>query len=264
MTIHHIGRTYHHLTILEEAGKTPAGATLFRCRCSCGKEKVARKDNILHGRTKSCGCLNKKRTKPLGEGEYHSNLHLRYNCMKTRCYQPSHKSYPNYSGRGIKVCAEWRHDYKAFAKWARANGYKRELTLDRIDVDGDYSPENCRWVSVKDQANNRRTNAYITYQGVTKTARQWSEEANIIVSYDTILSRRRAGQTGEEIFGDRSNIPRCNRRKARLVTIGEESHSLKDWATQRDIAYSTLRMRYHRGVRGAELLVPVAPNAARS
>lgn len=99
--------------------------------------------------------------------------------MINRCFRTKDKRYKDYGGRGITVCNEWRNSFKAFYAWAIANGYTDELTIDRIDNNGNYEPSNCRWLSLKEQANNRRSNHLVTYDGQTKTITQWSEERNI-------------------------------------------------------------------------------------
>lgn len=99
--------------------------------------------------------------------------------MKQRCRDTTHVHYHNYGGRGIKVCNEWLNDYSAFRDWALANGYQEKLTLDRIDNDGDYCPENCRWQTIKQQSNNRRTNKFITFNGTTKTMAEWADHLGI-------------------------------------------------------------------------------------
>lgn len=125
-------------------------------------------------------------------GGNNSRLYMAWCNMKGRCYRPSMKGYHNYGGRGIEVCDEWRDSFIAFRKWALENGYKEdakrgELTLDRIDVNGDYCPENCRWISNKEQQNNRQYNRLITYNGETKTLAQWSEQFDMC--YKTLQKR---------------------------------------------------------------------------
>lgn len=120
--------------------------------------------------------------------------------MQYRCYNKNNKDYQDYGGRGIKVCDEWLEDFMNFYNWAMDNGYKENLTIDRVDVNGDYTPNNCRWVDQKTQANNRRSNVHLTYNGKTQTMTQWSEELNI--NYNTIRSRHRLGFTDKEcLFG---------------------------------------------------------------
>lgn len=94
--------------------------------------------------------------------------------MRQRCYNPKNRDFKHYGGRGITVCEEWRKDFKVFHDWAMANGYAKGLTLDRIDVNGNYSPENCRWATMLEQSNNLRKNKLLTYQGETKTVAEWA------------------------------------------------------------------------------------------
>lgn len=132
-----------------------------------------------------------------GKGEH---LYQIWCAMKQRCYNPNNKRYDSYGGRGITICDEWLNDYPAFRKWAIENGYEDngKLSIDRIDNDGNYEPNNCRWADIITQANNRSSNIVIEYNGKTQTLRQWSEETGI--SMDALYSRYRAGKTTEEIF----------------------------------------------------------------
>lgn len=118
--------------------------------------------------------------------------------MKYRCSPTCAKGvYDLYYGRGIRVCAEWEHDFEAFAKWALSNGYTDSLSIDRIDNDGNYEPTNCRWASDEVQANNKRTSNFITYNGETLTEKQWAKKLNI--SYDTLRYRLPRGKSFNEI-----------------------------------------------------------------
>ena len=131
-------------------------------------------------------------------GKTGTRIHNEWRSMKRRCYSKEQKGYKDYGGRGITVCDEWLHDFQAFYDWAMANGYDDNLTLDRIDSNGNYEPSNCRWVSQKVQQNNRRNNHYITYNGKTQTAKQWAEELNI--NYSTIITRLNRGWSIERTF----------------------------------------------------------------
>lgn len=115
--------------------------------------------------------------------------------MKQRCYYKSHKSYSEYGGRGIHVCDDWRNSYEAFRKWSFQNGYQSDLTLERKNVDGDYTPMNCCWVSSKAQANNRRNNHKVSFNGTDKTLAEWSETTGVQTS--TIRYRLKAGWSVE-------------------------------------------------------------------
>ena len=116
--------------------------------------------------------------------------------MNERCYNPHFVAFTNYGGRGIRVCEGWRNSFVAFREWAMLNGYNDNLSLDRINNDGNYEPSNCKWSTVKEQSNNRRTNRFITYRGETKTMKQWAE--TIGMPYDTFKRRLYYGWSVDE------------------------------------------------------------------
>lgn len=129
-------------------------------------------------------------------GETKTRLHRIWCAMRERCESASHMHYENYGGRGISVCEEWNHDFVAFRDWAMSHGYQDGLTIDRIDVDGDYCPENCRWASVKEQQNNKRSNHIMRLNGVEHTISEWSEILGI--KKTTIKERLNIGWSDEE------------------------------------------------------------------
>lgn len=168
----------------------------------------------------------------------HTKLQNVYYSMKTRCYNAKSRPYSNYGGRGISVCSEWLSSYESFKDWANANGYAEGLTLDRIDVNGNYCPENCRWVDMKVQSNNRRNNRVYTYQGKTMTLAQWAESLGI--PYDCLLDRaRKPNATVEDILG------RGYRRK-KIFYKGEHKF-LYEWCKELGLDYSKTNLRLHRG-----------------
>lgn len=152
-----------------------------KCKCSCGNIKIIRYSHLKNGYTKSCGCLlvdnAKLNFKKHGKSKH--PLSAIWNMMKQRCYNKKNRVYKDYGGRDIKVCTEWKNDFTTFYNWAIENGYKYGLTIDRINVDGDYEPNNCRFVTMKVQQNNRRNNIIVNFNGNSKTLSEWSKELNI-------------------------------------------------------------------------------------
>lgn len=143
-----------------------SGYSKWLCKCDCGSEKVILAASLLSGGTKSCGCLSRevataKGQKTATHGESKTRLYRIWSGMKRRIHNPNCQRYKNYGGRGIRICKEWDESYEAFRDWALKNGYDSEApygqcTIDRINVDGDYEPDNCRWADMKTQANNQR------------------------------------------------------------------------------------------------------------
>lgn len=137
--------------------------------------------------------------------------------MKDRCYNPNNKSYSFYGGRGIAICEEWLNDFVAFFNWANNNGYSEELTIDRIDTNGDYSPQNCRWIDRGAQANNTRRNVYITLGNETKTLTEWCRILD--VAYNSVQTRVYKGWDVKEALTTPFGKPRRNKRKALTTPV---------------------------------------------
>ena len=157
------GKTFGRLTVLEYAYNDKYGHSMWKCKCECGKEIVVSGIHLKNGHTQSCGCLrNEIATKRFKKhGMTRTRLYQVWADMKARCTYPSVLCFHHYGGRGIKVCDEWENSFEAFYEWAMANGYdptaeRGKCTIDRIDVNGHYCPENCRWVDMKAQRANQR------------------------------------------------------------------------------------------------------------
>ena len=184
------GQKFGRLTVIERAENAKDRHSQWLCRCDCGKTLIVRGKSIRSGDTKSCGCYSRNLTIQRNYKHGHSKkdrIYNIWNAMKKRCYYKKDKCYKDYGERGISVCKEWLHDFQTFYNWAMANGYKEDLSLDRINVNGNYEPSNCRWATNKEQANNTRRNRTITYQGKIQTIKQWANEINI--NYHTLYSR---------------------------------------------------------------------------
>ena len=163
-----VGEKYGKLIVLENLH--PKNEVV--CKCDCGNIKIAKATNVFYGGTRSCGCLKNPGNTKHGDG--HTRLYRIWKAMRERCNTKSCSTYKNYGARGIKVCSEW-NDYLAFKEWALSNGYTDELTIDRINVNGNYEPDNCRWATYKVQSNNTRHNHYISYKDETRTISEWAD-----------------------------------------------------------------------------------------
>mgnify|MGYP006908855972 CR=1 FL=1 len=177
------GQRFGNLVVIRPNGKR-FNKKAWLCQCDCGNTKIIRSSNLrVDGTTNSCGCyrreINKTKKPGYKHGMYRTRIYRIWQGLKWRCYYPTHVSYKYYGGRGITVCKEWLDDFFAFNTWAINNGYNDNLVIDRIDNNGNYEPDNCRWVTMKVQGNNKSNNHLITFNGQTHTLSEWSNITGI-------------------------------------------------------------------------------------
>lgn len=193
-----IGKKYNMLTVIEPVHVVLNNGNkqwYWRTQCECGKVSILRPSSVINGRQKSCGCYRKTgKQVPCIHNESHTRLHNIWCSMNNRC-NPAHKHSERYGKRGICICDEW-HDYTKFAEWARANGYSDGLTIERVDVNGNYEPGNCKWIPLEAQARNRRTTRWVDYQGEKMSLAEAAQRAGL--PYKQVHFRLKKGWTVEE------------------------------------------------------------------
>lgn len=181
------GKRFGKLVVIQRAENDKQGRAQWICKCDCGTVKRVRSQDLITGRAPSCGC--KTHTPRLSSNDRRLLRILKG--MRQRCNNPSNPLYKYYGARGITVCSEWEHVDK-FREWAYANGYKDNLTIERIDVNGNYEPSNCTWVTQHQQASNKRNNTLLTLNGETHTMAEWGK----ITGIDPRLIRVRIKKLG--------------------------------------------------------------------
>ena len=186
-----VGKTFGRLTVIKEVERNNRGERCFLCKCKCGNEKiiVGWRLTMKNKPTRSCGCLHKEVVSNIFKthGDSNERLYHIYKGMRNRCLNENDQDYKYYGGRGIRLCDEWLNDYELFKKWSLDNGYNELLTIERIDVDGNYEPCNCRWATRKEQANNTRKNHLLEYNSKLYTMSELAELCDI--SYTTLRKR---------------------------------------------------------------------------
>lgn len=261
MGIEHLdltGTKYGRLTPLNRGmDRVTASGRIYRtwdCICDCGTTKNVTAYDLVRGKVKSCGCLRKEQTAINGKtsatthgftskdaSSSHRRLHSIWGGMKQRCKNPNEQAYKHYGGRGITYCEDWEV-FENFKNWAMSNGYRDDLTLDRIDCNGNYEPSNCRWADWVTQSNNRRTSVKIKVGNEEHTATEWSKMTgqkpfNIGYRY------KAGGLDGKEIIG--SEYLRDIRKKT--ISFNGETHSIKEWGKIKSLSYSTINWRIKNG-----------------
>ena len=233
------GRRFGRLTVKEKVGSRKQ-RIVWACECDCGNTTEATTNKLTSGHTKSCGCY--KFEFGVTHGRSDCPTYRSWKGMMARCYNEGHMHFPSYGGRGIAVCDRW-HDFDCFV--ADMGDRPEGCSLDRINNDMGYSPENCQWSTAKEQANNRRNNTLLEVNGVEKTVSQWAEDLG--TSASTIAGRINMGWSVE----DAVTVP-VNRNKE--LTFGGTTLNLSEWAKETGIAYTTIVSRFNRGLPPHEVL----------
>lgn len=178
-----VGRRFGRLVVLRRAVNRKNHQARWYCRCECGDFSIVSGYRLRSGRTKSCGCWKRDTAsivyteigkRKMKHGKEPIRLYRIWRNMKQRCFNPADAYFDSYGGRGITVCDEWKSNFIVFRDWSFSHGYTETLTIDRIDNDGDYTPENCRWVTCIEQANNRRSTRLISHNGEIHSVTEWA------------------------------------------------------------------------------------------
>ena len=191
------GKKFGMLTVIGRSDKRTRNRANWIVECECGTIKTVVSDKLNSGNTVSCGCYRDTvgNIKHLMSG---TSLYYTWGGMINRCTNSKNPAYCNYGGRGIQICDEWKDDFQTFAKWASENGYDENLSIDRIDNDKGYFPENCRWATKEEQSNNTRRNVWIAWNGENHTIAEWSRIFK--VNYSLIYGRYKKNKEPREIF----------------------------------------------------------------
>lgn len=206
------GKRYGRLTVIREHHRNEHGTYYWECVCDCGKKTVVSCSNLNSGQTKSCGCLGKECKPPIviKHGNSRSKLYKIWHAMKQRCLNPHDANYNRYGGRGITVCDEWL-TFEPFMKWAIANGYvEGELDLDREDNDKGYNPENCRFISHRDNLKNTHRKLHDVIRGEDITLSDAADKYGL--KYQSIYTRYKRGKRGDELIEGLENSYRTTSR----------------------------------------------------
>lgn len=183
------------MTVIQDTNERRNNGVVWICRCECGNVVKRTTGELNAGRRLSCGCIRTGATGAWKNGK-RERLYIIWCDIIQRCFDKNDPNYQRYGARGITICDEWRHNYPAFREWALSNGYNEQLTIDRIDNDGNYFPDNCRWTTAKVQCRNKSNNALITYCGETHCVSEWAEILGFKRS--TLAERLRRGWSVEK------------------------------------------------------------------
>lgn len=234
------GQKFERLTAISKVEGRRKKGTYWLCRCDCGNYVEVYSGNLTNGRQKSCGCYSKDHPSRRTHGMRKTRLYNTWSKMKDRCNNPNSNRYEYYGGRGIKLCDEWQR-FEPFYKWAMENGYSDSLTIDRIDVNGDYTPTNCRWTDIVTQMNNMTTNVRFMYNGKNMTISEIARETGF--PKDLLYSRLEKGYSLEESLKYQAGELPWDPPNSRYITWNEKTLNMDQWARELGMRPGALRYR---------------------
>lgn len=245
------GTVFNSLTYLHDVPRDSAGARTAVFRCACGAEKIMFLANVTSGKSKSCGCESRQATiaRSTTHGMSRTATYRSWSHMLDRCYNPKDKRYPDYGGRGIRVCDRWAASFENFL--ADMGEKPAGRTIDRIENNIGYQPGNCRWATAAEQANNRRSNIVLRVDGMPSRIADVSDKLGL--SYETM--RRRIQ------YSKMTDDKKYSNEKIKRITLSHDglSMSIKEWSARTGVAAHTIDTRLRRGKTVAEALAPIKP-----
>lgn len=203
------GKRFTRLVAIERVENAPNGQAVWKCQCDCGNITFVRRGNLMSGAVKSCGCLVHEPAHNRTHAMSKTRLYQEWAHIKSRCVYKGAKSQQYYGARGIKMCNEWANSFEKFRDWALQSGYRDDLTIERIDFNGNYCPENCTWIPQSEQSSNTRRCVIITYNGKTQNLNDWCKELNL--DYKRINNRiKKLGWSFERAISEPVNVNKRN------------------------------------------------------
>lgn len=236
-----VGQHYNRLVVVARADNAKAGQRRWVCKCTCGNAVTVLGTQLKNGHTKSCGCLSRDRVTK--HGMHKSTEYNIWGQMKQRCLNPRDDTYQRYGARGITVCARWRDSFENFL--ADMGPRPKGMTLDRIDNNGPYTPENCRWADNTTQYRNRRQTVWIEFNGERLCRKDWAKRYSIDEA--TLAQRLSRGWSVERALTEPRKNSGGGRHKVKLLTLRGVTKCRQHWAAEYDINVCTLINRLNTG-----------------
>lgn len=239
-----VGKTFDHLTVtrLRYVRRGRCVDLMADCVCKCGKTIVTRVSGIVNKTTRSCGCRKMK------HGLAHTKLYAVWLNMRNRCYNENVRAYARYGARGITVCDEWKDEFIPFMRWALSHGWNESLQIDRIDNNGQYCPDNCRFVTRSENVRNREVSEKITFNGETHHIVEWAKILGVSVT--ALHNRRVRGWSKDKIF----TVPVKKAEEERLITYKGETMNMQQWDKRFNLPRGTVRNRTRLGWRFEDIV----------